>query len=394
MIPGISGDGRYVAFYSPATNLVAADTNGTWDVFLRDNLTNTTSRITVDSSGAQGTGGGMPAWASPALSSDGRYIAYESSHSNLVPGDTNSNSDIFLRDITSNVTTRISTDSADAQAIGGNSFGPAITSDGRYVAFYSYATNLIAGDTNGTMDVFVKDTVTGTTSRVSVDSTGTQANSGSQYPVISSNGRYVAFESGATNLVAGDTNALSDIFVRDTVLGITTRISVDSAGTQANGNSYAPAISADGRYIAYYSAATNLVAGDTNGRDDIFVRDTVANTTTRVSVDSSGNQSNHNSQGAAISADGRYIVFHSFASNLVAGDTNGQQDVFIRDTVLGTTVRVNVDASGNQATGGSSGSNFKSLSSNGYYIVFSSDATNLVTSDTNATTDIFLYSLQ
>jgi flagellin-like hook-associated protein FlgL len=215
----------------------------------------------------------------------------------------------------------------------------AISADGRYVAFNSSATNLVAGDTNGQGDAFIKDTVTGVTTRISTDSAGNQATGGggSYVYAISADGRYVAFNSRASNLVAGDTNGLTDAFIKDTVTGVTTRISTDSAGNQGTGGSFffsaiVSGISADGRYVAFISDNTNLVAGDTNGQIDSFIKDTVTGVTTRVSTDSGGNQATGGgSSVSAISADGRYAAFSSGATNLVAGDTNGQQDAFLKN---------------------------------------------------------------
>jgi Tol biopolymer transport system component len=177
-----------------------------------------------------------------------------------------------VRDTVLGTTTRVSVDSDGAQA-NNSSFNPSLSADGRYIAFYSDASNLVAGDTNGTGDIFVRDTVDGTTTRVSVDSDEAQANSSSSTPALSSDGRYIVFSSSASNLVADDTNVNYDIFVRDTVLGTTTRVSVDSDGAQANNSSFNPSLSADGRYIAFYSNASNLVADDTNGTPDIFIVD-------------------------------------------------------------------------------------------------------------------------
>src|SRR4028119_1809444 len=172
-----------------------------------------------------------------------------------------------------------------------------------------------------------------TITRVSVDSAGNRANGYSSSPSISADGRFVAFYSRASNIVPGDTNSTRDIFVRDTLTNTTTRVSVDSAGNQENGTSffYAPSISADGRFVAFYSEASNLVLGDTNNTFDIFVRDRLTNTTTRVSVDSAGNQGNSRSTSPSISADGRFVAFSSFASNIVPGDTNRDSDIFVRD---------------------------------------------------------------
>ena len=198
-----------------------------------------------------------------------------------------------------------------------------------------------------------------TTTRVSVASDGTQANQTSidpgRTPSISADGRYVAFASGANNLVSGDTNGQPDIFVHDTVTNTTRRVSVGIGGTQANGFSYSASISADGRYVAFASAANNLVSGDTNFSADIFVYDTVTNTTRRVSVGTGGTQANGFSFASppSISADGRYVAFESSSSNLVSGDTNGTSDIFVYDTVANTTRRVSVSSNGTQSNAAS-----------------------------------------
>ena len=232
--------------------------------------------------------------------------------------------------------TRVSVDSAGNQG-NDDSLRSSISADGRFVAFSSEATNLVPGDTNNQNDIFVRDLLTNTTSRVSVDSAGNQGNLVSFAPSISANGRFVVLESSASNLVPGDSNNNEDIFVRDLFTNTTTRVSVDSAGNQAIGNfflplsSLLPSISADGRFVAFSSEATNLVPGDTNSRSDIFVRDLLTNTTTRVSVDSAGNQGTNESYTPSISADGRFVTFSSDASNLVPGDSNNNEDIFVRD---------------------------------------------------------------
>src|SRR5207249_2543647 len=217
------------------------------------------------------------------------------------------------------------------------SAGAALSADGRFVAFHSTATNLVAGDTNGKTDVFVHDRQTGITERVSVASDGTQGNNASSYPALSADGRLVAFQSDATNLVAGDTNGATDVFVHDRQTGTTERVSVSSGGTEGNGFSAAPALSADGRFVAFHNTATNLVAGDTNGKTDVFVHDRQTGTTERVSVASDGTQGNGPSSGAALSADGGLVAFHGTATNLVAGDTSGTYDVFVHDRPVSTT---------------------------------------------------------
>ena len=236
--------------------------------------------------------------------------------------------------------------SVDSSGVQGNrdSEYPSISADGRYIAFESEADNLVAGDTNGYSDIFVRDHNTGITTRVSVSSSGGQGSNASTSPSISGDGRYVAFVSRASNLVAGDTNGNSDIFVHDRNTGITTRVNVNSSGGQAIGVSYSPSISADGRYVAFYSIASNLVSGDTNGQMDIFVHDRDTGITTCVSVDSGGVLGNGSSYDPFISADGRYVVFDSSASNLVSGDTNGVSDIFVHDRNSGITTRASVDS--------------------------------------------------
>jgi Tol biopolymer transport system component len=381
-IPSISSDGRYVAFTSGADNLVAGDMNNTWDVFVRDTQTGTTTRVSVDNSGTEGNDDSDI----PSISSDGRYVAFRSYAYNLVAGDTNNASDVFVHDRQTGTTTRVSVDSSGTEG-NGDSGSPSISSDGRYVAFYSLANNLVAGDTNSYYDVFVHDMQTGTTTRVSVDSSGTEGKNGESFhPSISSDGRYVAFVSRADNLVAGDTNNTADIFVHDTQTGTTTRVSVDSSVAEGNGDSGDPSISSDGRYVAFTSRADNLVAGDTNYTWDVFVHDMQTGTTTRISVNSSGTQGNDISINSSLSSDGRYVAFYSFADNLVAGDTNQYYDVFVHDTQTGTTTRVSVDSSG---TEGNNNSWIPVISSDGSYVAFDSFANNLVAGDTNNTQDVF-----
>jgi Tol biopolymer transport system component len=275
---------------------------------------------------------------------------------------------------------------------GGQSNGfkddPGITGDGRYIVFSSSSSNLVAGDTNSKVDVFVHDRTTGTTSRVSVASDGAQSSDTSTKPFISRDGRWVTFDSVATNLVAGDTNALRDIFVHDRQTATTVRASVASDGSQSNGDSDDPTVSADGRYVAFESVASNLVTGNTNVKRDIFVRDTAGGTTELVSVDSLGGPSNNESRGAAISADGRWVAFMSLASDLVSGDTNGKRDVFVHDRQAATITRWSVATDGTQGNGDSTGPAVPS--DDGQHVAFLSIASNLVPDDTNGTRDVFV----
>ena len=215
-----------------------------------------------------------------------------------------------------------------------DSIDSSLSADGHYVAFESYSTNLIAGDTNNERDIFVHDRLTKQTTRVSVATGGVQGNGGSyryvNKPSISADGRYVAFDGNSNNLVTGDTNNRENIFVHDRLTQQTTRVSVRSNGAQVNGDSYTHSISADGRYVSFFSFANNLVTGDTNGAWDSFIHDRLTKQTTRVSVATGGEQANDRSGGSSLSADGSYVSFLSFASNLVAVDTNGDYDIFIR----------------------------------------------------------------
>jgi Tol biopolymer transport system component len=382
--PSISADGRYVAFNSIASNLVPGDTNGYADIFVHDRQTGQIIRVSVASDGMQANerSGGA------SISADGRYVAFSSEASNLVPGDTNGWSDMFVHDRHTGQTSRVSLASDGTQGNIGST-GPSISADGRYVAFTSGANNLVPGDTNHSVDVFVHNRQTGQTSRVSVASGGTQANSFSDSASISADGRYVAFRSSASNLVPNDTNGWSDIFVHDRQTGETSRVSVASNGTQGNYWSWNPSISADGRYVAFESFSDNLVPDDTNGYFDVFVHDRQTGETSRISVASDGTQGNNDSQQrVSISADGRYVAFVSSASNLVPGDTNGYEDIFIHDRYMGQTSRASMDSDGTQANGSSA---FPSISADGRYLAFVSAADNLVPGDTNEVSDVFVH---
>jgi Tol biopolymer transport system component len=384
--PTVSADGRYVAFWSDADNLVPGDTNSNSDAFVRDTLAGTTVMVSVATNGAQGDGQS----SYPSISADGRYVTFDSGASNLVSGDSNGLRDVFARDTVAGTTKRVSVATDGTQANKSSTFG-SISADGQYVTFYSEATNLVPGDTNGKGDNFVRDTKAGgATRRISIGTSGIQGNdiSGLGKSAISADGRYVAFWSRATTLVPGDTNGKDDIFVRDTVANTTTRVSLASDGAQGNGFAGSPSLSADGRYVAFGSEASNLVPDDTNEQGDIFVRDTLAGSISRVSLATSGEQANGPNSLPSISADGRYVAFTSYGSNSVSGDTNDVADVFVRDTVGNTTTRVSV------ATDGTQGNGFSDLglaiSADGRYVVFGSEASTLVPNDTNGQ-DIFMH---
>ncbi|MFO1049929.1 MAG: hypothetical protein U1E52_18765 [Geminicoccaceae bacterium] len=376
----LTGNGRFVAFSSVAGNLVAGDTDG-WDVFVRDRKTRTTYLV------SQGLGGvpGDDQSFGGSLSADGRFVAFASLASNLVLNDGNGYADMFVRDRKTQTTRLVSVGRGGAQG-NDESLGGVISANGRFIAFNSSASNLVPHDTNHWEDVFVRDLGRGTTERISVSSAGAQGNSISDIPAISADGRFVAFSSLASNLVPGDTNGVSDVFVRDRQTGKTRRVSVGQGGKQGNRFSNAPAISANGRYVVFTSSADNLVPGDTNGAGDVFVHDLRSGATRRVSRASGGRQGNASSFDGAISPDGRYVAFTSEASNLVPNDTNGEWDIFRRDRRTGITERVSVGTSGVQGNGRSDG---PGISEDGRVVAFESLASNLVPSDTNDSEDVF-----
>jgi archaellum component FlaF (FlaF/FlaG flagellin family) len=361
---------------------VTGDTNSRLDVFVHDRQTGTTARVNLGPQGQQANGNTTQS----SISGDGRYVAFDSTASNLVPGDTNRASDVFVRDRETGTTTRVSVRSNGNQA-NRRSDVPWISANGRYVVFDSNASNLVRGDTNGVTDVFVHDRRTGTTTRVSLRSDGIQANLAGEGPSISGDGRYVAFYSKASNLVRGDTNDKFDAFVHDRQTGKTRRVSVRSNGKQANGQTWSAEISENGRYVAFYSNASNLVRGDTNDKFDAFVHDRQTGKTRRVSVSTQEDQANRAAYFPSISGNGRYVAFFSGASNLVRGDTRRGFDVFLRDRNTGTTRQVSVSSDG---TKGNRISGWPAISANGRYVVFQSNASNLVPHDANNMYDLFV----
>ena len=379
----ISADGRYIAFVSRATNLVPDDLNNLGDVFVRDLEGETPVCASTSPSGAGAQGESH----TPALSADGRLVAFVSEAWNLVSGDDNGTSDVFVRDLVSGTTARASVGPGGADADGASA-NPCFSADGRYLVFESRASNLVAGDSNGEHDVFLRDLAAGTIERVSLTAGGGQALGGSRMPAVSSDGRWVAFASAAANLTSApeDTNACWDVFVRDRVAGTTVRASLTSSATQATGTSSAPVISADGRFVAFESTADDLVPADSNGRCDIFVRDLIMGTTSRISVGAGGFQGNGASTHPSISGDGRFVAFVSKAANLVADDTNGEQDVFVHDRQTATTTRHNLGSSGLQAQRKSL---WVALSQDGRFLAFPSADEVLVPGDSNGEVDVF-----
>ncbi|MEJ7893822.1 MAG: hypothetical protein WKF94_14405 [Solirubrobacteraceae bacterium] len=370
--------------------MVDGDSNARDDVFvykvgggtqIYDQLDGATERVSVASTGAQADG----ASSEPSISGDGRYVAFGSSASNLVSGDTNGAADVFVHDRVTGATTRVSVGGSGAQA--NNSSGsPSISADGRYVAFGSSASNLVGGDTNAADDIFVRDRSAATTTRVSVGSAGAQANAPSRSAAISGNGGFVAFDSAASNLVGDDTNSAGDAFVRSLGGATTTRVSVTSGGGQANETSSSPSISSDGSRIAFASSAA-LASGDENGGGDIYVRDRAANQTTWATAwaANQGWTSGGTSSSPAISANGRYVAL-ALHSDVQIDDLNGAYDIYEYDLATGAWKQISRD----EVRAGNKASDSPSLSADGKRAAFESSATNFYL-DTNGLQDIFVH---
>lgn len=379
--PSISADGRFTAFYSDADNLVANDTNLVRDVFVHDRATGTTERVSVSSAGVAGN------FASnrPAISADGDVVAFLSDATNLVSGDTNGVTDIFVHVRSTGVTTRASLGPGGVQPVTPCDH-PAISPDGRFIAFDT-ASSLVAADTNVFEDVYIHDRITGTTFLASVGAGGVIGNGDSNRPSMSTASTLVAFKSEATNMIVGDTNIFSDIFVRDLGTGAVERVSIHTNGTEADEDSTQPMITPDGRYVSFSSLAQSIVPGDFNDVYDVFVRDRVLGTTERVSVSTGGGQATGRSDFAVLSDDGRFVSFSSVAADLVGTDTNLVEDVFLHDRQTVTTIRISESESGQQGDGASDRA---AISGNGLWVAFATFATNFVAADTQLRKDVIV----
>jgi len=336
--PALTPDARFVAFVSAATNLVPNDTNGVADVFVRDLATGTIERASVGAGGVECD----QACSYPAISDDGRFVAFNTASTTLVAGDTNGALDVYVRDRWNDTIERVSVATGGVQG-DGPSFGASLAGGARYVTFVSWAGNLVPGDTNGTRDVFLRDRDLGTIERVSVATSGAEGNemsgSGGLLSFTTPDGRYVAFGSMASSLVPGDANNGMDVFLRDRATGTTTFLVQAPGGGAPNGETDLGFVTRDGRHVGFTSSAPDLVAGDTNGRTDAFVLDRATGLIERVSLASGGVESAGDSWAPAVSQDGRFALFASSATDLVAGDTNDRRDVFRRDRAAGTTER-------------------------------------------------------
>ena len=391
--PAISAGGNVVAFESVATNLDPLDTSPTKDVYARNFTKNTIYLVSVNSAG---TGGGNGTSYNPAISADGNMVAFRSYATNLSPLDTNVTQDIFARNVTTNTTYLVSVSWAGIGGGNKTSSNQVISADGSTVAFSSDASNLVSGDYNRRKDAFVYSVASKTTQIVSGVATGLASITvGGVGGSISADGRYVAFASAAPNLVSGIavSPGVWNVYRYDRVTGQIELVSIDSAGTgSGNAASGGAVISADGNVVAFESFATNLSPLDTNSTEDVYARNLTSNTTYLVSINSAGTGGgNGDSVLNVISPDGSVVVFDSTATNLSSLDTSSIQDIYARNLTTNTTYLVSVDSS--ETAGGNGHSYAPVISSDGSVVAFNSYASNLSPLDTNNTGDVFARNL-
>jgi uncharacterized repeat protein (TIGR01451 family) len=382
-------DGRFVVFASAASNLVPGDTNGVGDVFVRDRRTGVTERVSVGPKGAEGNGDSnfLGIATAPAISDDGRYVAFKSDASNLVKRDRNELTDVFVRDRAAGTTERISGD--------GGGDNPGMSPDGNFVAFETFDF-----DGDFAQDIYLRDRTTGTIERISVSHDGSEVFSPSEDPVVA-NGPVVAFASGAPNLVADDGQSNIDVFVRD-LSGpspTTERVSVSSDEEPAGefDTSRNAAITPDGRFVAFQSNAQNFTADPQTGFfSDVFVRDRRAGTTVLASPNGDGGEASGQSEDPEISADGRFVSFASFASDLIAGttDPDGElvRDAFVRDLTAGSTEMISVNSTHEDATreGNHDDVGAGPVSADGLVTLMGTQADNLFGGDDNLVNDVYV----
>ena len=387
-ISDISGDGRFVAFGSAATNLIPGG-NLPFNIFVHDRQTGSTEIVSVSSSGRQGEGFS----SAPDINADGRFVAFDSDAENLARGDRNSITDVFRHDRETGETVLVSV-SSDGQQGDASSHAPAISADGNWIVFHANS-SLAPEDTNENTDVYLRNVQAGTTALMSIGFDGSAGNGSSFIQEISSDGRFVVFVSSATNMIPNDPDGGEEnVYVRDLMTGTTELVSVGSDGTVADVGFFdVPSISADGRYVAF-STPTSLVPADTRQFSlDIYLRDRQAGTTELISVNTDEVPGNGRSEGPSTSADGRFVAFQSDSSNIVSPDEPAggffpDEDIFVRDRQEGVTYRVSESSAGDEGNARSLGG---SISADGLVTAFSSDASNLVPEDTNFVTDIFVH---
>ena len=371
----ISADGRYVVFASTATNLVAGDSNGVADVFIRDTVLNTTERVSVSSLGVQSNG----ASGLPSVSDDGRFVAFESTATNLVPRDGDGVSGIFVFDRDTDTIEIVSVDGLGDEGDAQSSIAT-ISGNGRYVVFSSDANNIVTGIVTGFTDLFVYDRDTNTTEQITMSTLGVESDSSTLYSSISADGRYVAFHSGATNLVPGYNSGMFNVYVKDRDTGEVDILSVDSLGVEGDSSSRYPFISGNGRFVSFESFAENLVAGDSNGVADVFLYDRNSDDLEHISHSYSGGGTDAGALNSSVSSDGNYVSFWSASTNIVIGDTEGDQDFFVHNRLTNVTEMLGPL------------NRYGTIASDGRHINFSIND-GIFFGDVNGFTDIVLYYL-
>lgn len=373
-LTSLSASGRYATFVSVAPDLVAGDTNGEPDVFVRDRLAGTTTRVSVGPDGRQG----REASTEGTISADGRTVVFVTADA-LVPQDRNRQPDLYARDLRAGTTRLVGRTPAGRAADGPTFFG-SVSGDGRLVAFQSPAPDLVPGDANDREDVFVADLGTGRTTRVSVLPAGTGRVLAAFEPRLSQDGSTVLFAT------LGDRDRVT-LWVRDLAAGTTQRV---RTGIDARHVATSWGLSATGRYVGLATDQA-LVREDTNGTFDAYRLDRATGEVVLVSRSVTGTVSRHGSSVVALSADGARAVFTSSGGDLVPGDTNALEDVFLRDLVTGTTTRVSVASDGTQGDAESGYTQDVAISADGRHVAFVSFATTLVPDDTNGRPDVFVW---
>ncbi len=358
--PQLSHAGRYVCFetYQP---IDSSDNNSNLDVYIYDRDEDTYELVSATNGGVAGNGHSTR----PDMTPCGRWVVFGSLATNLVGQDNNGSPDIFWRDRELGITRRFSKSTSGVEG-DGSSYHPSVSDDGQRIVYFSYASNLVANDTNGKSDIFLRDRSTGATTRVSVDSAGYEVLNSSSNPWISGDGNIVAFDSYSDLFVPGDNNRNSDIFCKDLTTGAYDVVTVSNYGLFADTSTHAiEDVSCDGRFVLFLSRAENLVLGDVNGfREDVFLRDRLLGLTEVLSVSTFGQRGLQESQSASMTDDAQTIALESDAENLIADDTNGRADIFVRGPEMSMTVQPRELASGDlfqMATWGGLGLGFVSL---------------------------------
>lgn len=367
--PSVSSDGKLIAFSSASDDIVTGDTNGN-DIFVRNTTNGTSQRVSVDSSGDQSDGVSY----APHISGNGRYVVFESNAGNLDSPFTygaGGAQNVFIHDLQTGTTRLVTSYSSGYQSTHQN-YDMGVSNDGRFVLFMS-DDPAFNSSSSTSYQIYLKDMNSGTMTLISQSSSGSVGNSDSPRASMSCDGSFIAFESAASNLVSGDTNGYEDIFVVDLINGTT----IKDITINGDGDSFQPYVACDGDYVALTSNATNLVTGDTNGNADGFIYDREANTINRVTLDNSGNQTaDGNANQVSISSDGHYAVFFSDSTDYTSADLHGHYQIFLRDLKAGTTELLSQISS---TSGGNGDSMYSNISADGTIVAYASKATNLTT---------------